>query len=322
MFVGYPLAVSEASWPRFARPFRASCCPRRRWRSTAGVVGIAAVLSAARYERLFWACGATALATAAASLRHHKTLARRVFELPHVRTERAYGASALRVALRTVRLTGASVAALAASDVPSMLTSALVAEHVFGLRGIGATTVAALRSGDQAWLLTVAVAGTLTVGVAQIAADLLLSPSTLACEPGRALPGRSMRARPTTVYSARAFSRSPCSASSPCSGSLFGALFSREPAIRVDGQGARNPRCGEHRDGRHSGVAAGAGAALGLVHRRLARSSDGIAEALPSFAVVVVRALSPASTSLAIAWCSPSCGVFRPRRPSAPSSCN
>jgi peptide/nickel transport system permease protein len=69
---------------------------------------------------------------------------------------------------------GASAAALAASDLPGVLTSAIVAEHVFGLHGIGGTTVEALRTGDQAWLLTIAVAGTITIGVAQIAADLLL----------------------------------------------------------------------------------------------------------------------------------------------------
>jgi ABC-type dipeptide/oligopeptide/nickel transport system permease component len=177
LFVGYPLAVLGGILAALhRRPLGSLLVSAATLAlSTAGVVGIGAVLSAAGYERLFWACAATALATAAASLRHRKTLARRVFELPHLRTERAYGASALRVALRTVRLTGASVAALAASDVPGVLTSALVAEHVFGLHGIGATTVNALRSGDQAWLLTVAVAGTLSVGVAQIAADLLLS---------------------------------------------------------------------------------------------------------------------------------------------------
>jgi peptide/nickel transport system permease protein len=177
LFVGYPLAVLGGILAALHRkPVRSLLLSGATLAlSTAGVVGIAAALWGARYETLFFACVATALATAAASVRHRKTIARRVFELPHLRTERAYGASALRVALGTARLTGASVAALAASDVPGVLTSALVAEHIFGLRGLGATTVEALRTGDQGWLLTVAVAGTLLVGVAQIAADLLLS---------------------------------------------------------------------------------------------------------------------------------------------------
>jgi ABC-type dipeptide/oligopeptide/nickel transport system permease component len=177
LFVGYPLAVLGGIVAALHRtPLRSLLLSAATLAlSTAGVAGIAAVLSAAQGWKLFWACAATATATAAASVRHRKTLSRRVFELPHLRTERAYGASALRVALRAVRLTGASVAALAAADIPGVLTSALVAEHVFGLRGIGATTVEALRKGDQAWLLTVAVAGTLSVGIAQIAADLLLA---------------------------------------------------------------------------------------------------------------------------------------------------
>jgi ABC-type dipeptide/oligopeptide/nickel transport system permease component len=55
------------------------------------------------------------------------------------------------------------------------MTSALVAEHVFALDGLGATTVRALQSGDQSWLLSLAVLGTLVVGIAQIGADVLLA---------------------------------------------------------------------------------------------------------------------------------------------------
>jgi ABC-type dipeptide/oligopeptide/nickel transport system permease component len=45
---------------------------------------------------------------------------------------------------------------------------------VFSLRGIGEATVKALHAGDQTWLLTVALVGTLVVGLAQIGADILL----------------------------------------------------------------------------------------------------------------------------------------------------
>ncbi|HEX4338034.1 MAG TPA: ABC transporter permease subunit [Polyangiaceae bacterium] len=176
-FLGYPLAVlggTAAAALRGRRSRRFSLSATALFFATLGVAGTALVTTRALGHGLVSACVTIALATAAMSLRHQKTLSERVFELSHVRTELAFGASRARVAVRSMRLTMASVAALAVADLPGLFTSALVVEHVYSLRGIGATTVEALRNGDQAWLLTVAVLGTLTVALAQMAADLLL----------------------------------------------------------------------------------------------------------------------------------------------------
>ncbi|HVW27890.1 MAG TPA: ABC transporter permease subunit [Polyangiaceae bacterium] len=175
-FAGYPLAVlfgvAAARIRRRAQSVAAGAVAVVV--STIGVAGTAAVAKHLLGGSLVWACLAVALATAAMSFRHQETSSERLAELPHLRTAIAFGAPPLRVALRTARLALAAAAALAVADLPGLFTSAFVAEHVFSLRGLGEMTVRALRNGDQAWLLTLALVGTLAVGLAQIGADLLL----------------------------------------------------------------------------------------------------------------------------------------------------
>jgi peptide/nickel transport system permease protein len=176
LFLGYPLAVlgGTVAALRGQRTRRFTLSAVALFIATIGVAGTALISTRLGGRGLPSACFAVAFATAALSLRHQKTLSERVFELSHVRTEVAFGASPFRIAARNVRLTLASMAALAVADIPCLLTSAFVAEHVFSLHGVGETTALALRTGDQAFLLTVALLATVTVGIAQIAADVLL----------------------------------------------------------------------------------------------------------------------------------------------------
>jgi peptide/nickel transport system permease protein len=187
LFGGYPLAAIAGviAAMRRRRATAVALSATAVVLTTVGVVGTAGVLAGWWDKRLAGACLAVALVTAAGSFRQRRLISRRSFELCHVRTELAFGAPPWAAALRSLRLTGALVAAVAVTDLPGLMTSSLVAEHVFALDGLGATTVRALQSGDQSWLLAVAVLGTLTVGVAQIGADLLLG----ALDPRIRLPG-------------------------------------------------------------------------------------------------------------------------------------
>ncbi len=176
LFLGYPLALVGGllaalrgrTARRIALPLSALIV------ATLGVAATSLVVSRVASKGLVSACLSIALATAALSLRHQQVVSERFFELSHVRTELAFGASTFRVAARGARLMLAALAALAVADVPGLFTSAFVVEHVFSLRGVGVSIVEALRAGDQAFLLTVALLSTLSVGLAQIAADVLL----------------------------------------------------------------------------------------------------------------------------------------------------
>jgi ABC-type dipeptide/oligopeptide/nickel transport system permease component len=194
-FGGYPLAVlfGAAAAQSRRRVRRAALSIAAIILATIGVAGCTALARRFTGASLASACMAVAVATAALSFRHQKTLSERIGELPHLRTAVAFGAPPIRIALLTARLSFAAAAALAVADLPGLFTSALVAEHVFSLPGVGETTVRALRTGDQAWLLTVALVGTLSVGISQIGADLLLI----------ALDPRVRRATRRTAKSAR-----------------------------------------------------------------------------------------------------------------------
>jgi ABC-type dipeptide/oligopeptide/nickel transport system permease component len=175
-FAGYPLAVlfGVAAAQSRRRVRRGVLSASAIVVATIGVAGCTAVTKHVVGGGLTAACFAVAIATAAMSFRHQRTLAERIAELPHLRTAVAFGAPSWRVALHTARLALAAAAALAVADLPGLFTSAFVAEHVFSLRGVGEMTVKALSAGEQAWLLTIALVGIVLVGLSQIGADLLL----------------------------------------------------------------------------------------------------------------------------------------------------
>jgi len=95
----------------------------------------------------------------------------RMAERPFVRTALALGASPLRAAGLTVRAGLGPWVASALTDLPGLLTAAFVVERAFGLAGLGDVTVRALQTGNVTWLLGLSLAGTLSVGIGQIAAD-------------------------------------------------------------------------------------------------------------------------------------------------------
>jgi hypothetical protein len=73
-----------------------------------------------------------------------------------------------------LRRSSTAVASLLAVDLPMLLSSAIVFEHAFELHGLGSATISAVQAGDVAWLMAMALAGSLTVALLQIASDLLL----------------------------------------------------------------------------------------------------------------------------------------------------
>ncbi len=72
-----------------------------------------------------------------------------------------------------MRGTGGSSLALFTSDLPLFFMAATVLERGFGLQGVGDGTVEALRSGDVAWLMAIALIGAFAIGLAQVFGDAI-----------------------------------------------------------------------------------------------------------------------------------------------------
>jgi peptide/nickel transport system permease protein len=141
-----------------------------------GVVGVAALLAAAFGGHSVFLAFATVVACSAAlALRHRRAFESRTLEFVHLRTELAFGAPVWRVVLRNLRLTIGPSVALGVSDLPTLLTAAFVVERAFSLPGLGDVTVRTAQSGDHTLFMALALFGTLSLGLAQIAADLCLS---------------------------------------------------------------------------------------------------------------------------------------------------
>ncbi|MEB2311538.1 MAG: ABC transporter permease subunit [Sorangiineae bacterium] len=115
------------------------------------------------------------LGSAALVSRHQRAAARSLATGDAARTERAFGASRTRVALRGLRGSCAATLSLAAVDAPVMVTMAFVVERGFHLGGLGAVTVEALRAHDIGWLMTLGLLGVVGVALLQIATDLALA---------------------------------------------------------------------------------------------------------------------------------------------------
>jgi ABC-type dipeptide/oligopeptide/nickel transport system permease component len=127
-----------------------------------------------------------ALACAAIAMRPARSLHDRAGELVHVRTPIAFGASRLHAALLAAKGSVPALLALAVSDLPTLATAAFVTERAFSLRGLGDVTTQALRAGDLTWLMAIALLGTFTLGVAQIAVDVVSEVVDPRREPARA----------------------------------------------------------------------------------------------------------------------------------------
>lgn len=117
---------------------------------------------------------AMGVATLALSLRRARAVHDRIGRMPFWQHARAFGVPLHRSALASLRLSIPPAMAFAAADLPMVLTTALVVERAYGLHGMGEIVVLAAKSGDMTWLMALALLGTGLLGIAQIAADVLL----------------------------------------------------------------------------------------------------------------------------------------------------
>jgi peptide/nickel transport system permease protein len=188
LFVGYPAAAIAGTFAGTRRGklgaeiiFGLVCCL-----AGATTVGVAVWLSSSLPAALakLGAALAMASATFVFACLPFRDAVNDVAERPWLRAQLAMGASPFAIALRNLRYAGARFVALAFSDFPGILTAAFVVERAFSLRGVGELTVSAVRTGDLAWLMSLALLGTLAAGLAQIASDLALS----LCDPRVTLP--------------------------------------------------------------------------------------------------------------------------------------
>jgi ABC-type dipeptide/oligopeptide/nickel transport system permease component len=90
-----------------------------------------------------------------------------------VLSDRSYGFPPRRILWRSLRRALPTSVAHTAANLPFLMTTAFVVEHVFSLPGIGAAMVAAVRAGDVTWLMAVAVAMATASALLHIAADIV-----------------------------------------------------------------------------------------------------------------------------------------------------
>ena len=114
------------------------------------------------------------VSTAAVSTRHQRALQARTLEQAHLRTERAFGVPSWRIGIRSLRLSFASMLALATADLPVLLTASFVTERAFSLEGLGDVVLRIARSGSHTSLMALALVLAVGLGVAQTVADLIL----------------------------------------------------------------------------------------------------------------------------------------------------
>jgi peptide/nickel transport system permease protein len=126
--------------------------------------------------------GRLALATVALTLGSLAALARwqraamlEVVRQDFVRTARAKGLSAWRVAVvHALRNALRPMVAIGGLHLPVLLGGAFVVEEVFGLRGVGYETLRAIEAHDSPWLMAVVLASAVTVTVGLLASDLVV----------------------------------------------------------------------------------------------------------------------------------------------------
>jgi ABC-type dipeptide/oligopeptide/nickel transport system permease component len=83
-----------------------------------------------------------------------------------MRTAHAKGLSPTRVAcMHALRNALLPIISLAGLEIPSLLGGAFVAEHIFGLQGLGFETMRAVAAHDTAWLMAVMIASSVIVTV-------------------------------------------------------------------------------------------------------------------------------------------------------------
>jgi ABC-type dipeptide/oligopeptide/nickel transport system permease component len=178
LLVGQPLSVLAGAYAAIRRHAAGNAGTFSSALAVAGAVGFGALIAwiatPAHGRHLAGAVAMTALVSAALALRQHRTVQRYINERLHLRTELAFGASPSRILRNNLRLTAALAFVLAMTDLPALVTTAFAAERVFALHGLGDATAEAARRGDASFLMALALVGAATLGLSQIAADVVL----------------------------------------------------------------------------------------------------------------------------------------------------
>lgn len=193
LFVGYPAAAVAGT---FAGLHRGNLRGRLVVMAAVGSLGATCVALASWFAgalptglAFFGAAATMAVSSFAFACLPFRDALVDAAERTWLRTDWAMGSTPWRTCLRNLRYSGTRFVALALSDFPGILTAAFVVERIFSLRGMGELTVSAVRTGDLAWLMSLALIGTLVAGVAQIASDIALS----ICDPRVILPADRAR---------------------------------------------------------------------------------------------------------------------------------
>ena len=124
-------------------------------------------------ERVGLAVAALALGSMATLSRWQRAAMLDVVRQDFVRTARAKGLPAWRVAVvHALRNALMPTVTLAGLHLPVLLGGAFVVEEVFGLPGIGFETLRAIEAHDAAWLMAVILASAVAVTVGLVASDV------------------------------------------------------------------------------------------------------------------------------------------------------
>ncbi|NRA34406.1 MAG: ABC transporter permease subunit [Polyangiaceae bacterium] len=122
-------------------------------------------------------CLSLSLGIAALVSRIQYAASRAALTEPWVRFDRSLGATPLSIAWSAFRRSNHAVLTSVAPRLPFLITALMVAEHAFGLDGIGHRTVSAIANRETSWLMLVTLASATGISFLQIVCDLAIRAS-------------------------------------------------------------------------------------------------------------------------------------------------
>lgn len=118
---------------------------------------------------------ALAITSIATLSRHQRASLLEVVQADYVRTAKAKGVSALRLAVvHALRNAILPTVTLAGFQFPALLGGAFVIEEVFGIRGMGWETLRAIEAKDTAWIVATVLLSAVVTTIMLIASDVAL----------------------------------------------------------------------------------------------------------------------------------------------------
>jgi len=118
---------------------------------------------------------ALAITSMATLSRHQRVSLLEVIRADYVRTAKAKGVSAFRIAVvHALRNAVLPTVTLAGFQFPALLGGAFVIEEVFGIRGMGWETLRAIEAHDTAWIVATVLLSAIVTTVMLIASDVAL----------------------------------------------------------------------------------------------------------------------------------------------------